>query len=136
MTLFFSSCACAQAHSAWANALHRKGLLLQRLNQRDKALEALILSVTAYPWNWSAWQAMVRCIKDKAELTRLRPLLPLHPMQAMLHLYYGSQLQAMEEEELDECDRLLTIFPGCPIIIGWKAHCLYIMKGTIFVHVL
>ncbi|CCA74733.1 related to CDC23-Subunit of anaphase-promoting complex (cyclosome) [Serendipita indica DSM 11827] len=108
--------------------LFLKGLLLQRLNHRDKALEVLILSVTAYPWNWSAWQAIVRCIKDKAELARLRPLLPVHPTQAMLNLYYASQIHAMEDEELDECDRLLTIFPGCPMIIGWKAHCLYMMK--------
>jgi anaphase-promoting complex subunit 8 len=49
----------------------------------------------------------------------------------MLQIYSGLERQAIEEEDLKDCDRLLTIFPNCPMIIGWKAHCLNILKGAL-----
>ncbi|KAG8858171.1 Anaphase-promoting complex subunit 23 [Serendipita sp. 411] len=108
--------------------LFLKGLILHRLNRRDEAIESLILSVTAYPWNWSTWEALSRCIKDRIELAKLRHLLPSHLTQLMFQVYSALEREAIEDEDLDECNRILTIIPDCPMVIGWKAQCLYILK--------
>jgi hypothetical protein len=49
--------------------LFRKGLVLLRMGRRDEAIEATILSIGSYPWNWSAWELLVSCIKDGEEVT-------------------------------------------------------------------
>jgi hypothetical protein len=49
--------------------LYRKGLVLLRTGRRDEAIEATILSIGSYPWNWSAWELLVSCIKDGEEVT-------------------------------------------------------------------
>lgn len=49
----------------------------------------------------------------------------------MLRLYSALERQALDEENLDDCDRLLGVFANCPMIIGWKANCLYQLKGEL-----
>lgn len=49
-------------------AQSRKGLALSRVGRREEAIEAAILSITGYPWNWSAWTLFMSCIKDGEEV--------------------------------------------------------------------
>lgn len=67
---------------------------------------------------------------NQTQLANIRHLLPAHPAHIMLQIYSGLERQVVEEEDVEECDRLLTIFPNCPMIIGWKAHSLYLLKGV------
>jgi hypothetical protein len=52
----------------------RKGLFLSRLNRREEAIESIILSIGGYPWNWSAWALLGRCIGDGEEVGQFVPL--------------------------------------------------------------
>jgi anaphase-promoting complex subunit 8 len=46
---------------------HSKGLVLNRVGRREEAIEAGILSISGYPWNWSTWLMLISCIKDGEE---------------------------------------------------------------------
>ena len=48
---------------------NRKALLLKRESRREEAIEALILSIGKYPWNWSAWVLLGTCISDRDEVS-------------------------------------------------------------------
>jgi hypothetical protein len=54
----------------------------------------------------------------------------------MLQVYSCLERQSLEEQDFELCDRLLTVFPDCPMIIGWKAHCLYVLKGTVHLEIM
>ena len=39
-------------------------MVLVRDQLYDKALPVLLAAIQRYPWNWSAWLALARCIKS------------------------------------------------------------------------
>ena len=45
-----------------ASLLYLYGIILVRKEQRDLALKYLIQSVNAFPYNWSAWLELSKCI--------------------------------------------------------------------------
>lgn len=63
----------------------------------------------------------------------LRHLLPSHPTQSMLQIYYNLEKQTAEEEEVEECDKLLAVFPGSSMILSWKAQALFHLKGKLLI---
>lgn len=44
--------------------LYLKGILLHRSSKRIEAMDALIKSLNANPWNWSAWLMLGVCVQD------------------------------------------------------------------------
>jgi anaphase-promoting complex subunit 8 len=45
-----------------------KALFLSRLERREEAIEAILLSLANFPWNWSAWCLLSSCINDGDEV--------------------------------------------------------------------
>ncbi|KAI9569620.1 hypothetical protein HD554DRAFT_2089548 [Boletus coccyginus] len=110
--------------------LFLKGLFLSRLNRREEAIESIILSIGGYPWNWSAWALLGRCIGDGEELSSLLPLLPLpasHPLVQFFQIKTMNELNSPTENELVMCDRLLgeDFFRGNPWVMSLRACVLY-----------
>jgi len=48
--------------------LYLLGVVLQALEAPEAARAALIQSVSAYPLNWSAWQALASLCRDKQQV--------------------------------------------------------------------
>ncbi|KAN0091102.1 hypothetical protein V8E55_004668 [Tylopilus felleus] len=110
--------------------LFLKGLFLSRLNRKEEAIESIILSIGRYPWNWSAWVLLGRCIGDGEELSSLLPLLPLpasHPLVQFFQIKTLNELNSPTENELLMCDRLLgeDFFRGSPWVMSLRACVLY-----------
>ncbi|KAF8554160.1 TPR-like protein [Imleria badia] len=110
--------------------LFLKGLFLSRLDRREEAIESIILSIGGYPWNWSAWALLGRCIGDGEELSSLLPLLPLpasHPLVQFFQIKTMNELNSPTENELVMCDRLLgeDFFRGSPWVMSLRACVLY-----------
>lgn len=60
-----SYCICTLGiFSIYALTTIRKGILLHRSSKRIEAMDVLIKSLNAYPWNWSAWLMLGVCIQD------------------------------------------------------------------------
>ncbi|KZT11024.1 TPR-like protein [Laetiporus sulphureus 93-53] len=89
--------------------LFLKALFLQRLHQRDRAIESALLSIAGYPWNWSAWMVLGECLNDGEETL--------------------NTLHSPTENELGLCDRLLSeeLFPQSSWIMALRASVLYHM---------
>ncbi|KAJ7287468.1 hypothetical protein C8J57DRAFT_1283989 [Mycena rebaudengoi] len=110
--------------------LFLKALFLSRLNRRDEAIEAALLSIAGCPWNWSAWTLLCSCIHDGEELSSLLPLLPLpatHPLVQLFQIKTLNELQTPSETEVSLCDQLLApdCFPNSLWIMGLRACTLY-----------
>ncbi|KAF8844349.1 TPR-like protein [Paxillus ammoniavirescens] len=110
--------------------LFLKSIFLSRLNRREEAIEGLISSIGGYPWNWSAWTLLGRCIGDGEELSSLLPLLPLtqsHPLVQMFQIRTMNELNSPTENELAMCDRLLgdDFFRGSAWVMSLRACVLY-----------
>ncbi|KAG9316570.1 hypothetical protein JVU11DRAFT_2623 [Chiua virens] len=110
--------------------LFLKGLFFSRLNRREEAIESIILSISGYPWNWSAWTLLGRCIGDGEELSSLLPLFslsPSHPLVQLFQIKTMNELNSPTENELMMCDRLLSedFFQGSPWVMSLRACVLY-----------
>ncbi|KAH7927147.1 TPR-like protein [Leucogyrophana mollusca] len=110
--------------------LFLKALFLSRLSRREEAIESIILSISGYPWNWSAWTLFGNCVGDGEEMSSLLPLIPLsgdHPLVQMFQIKTMNELHSPTENELAMCDHLLTddFFKGSPWVMSLRACVLY-----------
>ncbi|KAA1473901.1 TPR-like protein [Dentipellis sp. KUC8613] len=118
----------AEKNEPWG--LFLRGLFLSRLNRREEAIEACLLSLQRYIWNWSAWTLLSSLIKDGEELSNLLPLMPIPPTHPLVHFFQIHTLNALHqpsENELGLCDRLLgsDYFPNSMWIMSLRACVLY-----------
>ncbi|KAJ3729117.1 anaphase promoting complex subunit 8 [Lentinula guzmanii] len=110
--------------------LFLKAIFLSRLARREEAIEAAILSIAGFPWNWSSWTLLTSCIQDGEELTALLPLLPLPPTHLLVQMFQIrtlNELQSPTENEIALCDRLLGSenYPGSLWLMIQRATALY-----------
>ena len=49
---------------------YSKGILYQRIGQRDLALECFIESIRSNQFNWSCWLSIAACVSSTAEVSR------------------------------------------------------------------
>ncbi|PIL36102.1 transporter [Ganoderma sinense ZZ0214-1] len=110
--------------------LFLKAVFLCRLSRREEAIESAILSISQYPWNWSAWVALGDCLCDGDELSSMLPLLPLpasHPLVLMFQVKTLNTLNSPTDNELALCDRLLSedFFPRSMWIMALRGNVLY-----------
>ncbi|KZT62239.1 TPR-like protein [Calocera cornea HHB12733] len=102
--------------------LFLKGILLFRAKKRAEALEALILSIRAYPCNWSCWLQLGLCIDSAEEFTRLQALLPSHFMTRIFTIKMSVDLfTATLENTVEAVDTLLESFPLSSFLKAQKA---------------
>ncbi|KAK7059079.1 anaphase-promoting complex subunit cdc27 [Paramarasmius palmivorus] len=107
-----------------------KALFYRRLSRHEDAIQTLIESVSAYPWNWSAWTLLGDCIDTREELANVlsRLTIPLnHPAPLMLHLKIMNDLHSAHPQDLRICDQLLDQdhFPESLWLMTQRAKSLY-----------
>ncbi|KAH8080266.1 hypothetical protein BXZ70DRAFT_640964 [Cristinia sonorae] len=112
--------------------LFLKALFLLRLARREEAIESALLSIAAYPWNWSTWTLLGECLGDGEELLSLLSLIPLpqsHPLVQMFQIKTSNGLNNPTDAELNMCDRLLgeDYFPRSLWLMAQRACALYHM---------
>ncbi|THU95653.1 TPR-like protein [Dendrothele bispora CBS 962.96] len=114
--------------------LFLKSVLLAQLSMREECIEACLMSLAAFPWNWATWSLLASCVGDSEELTALLPLLPLpveHPLVQMFQVKTANDLDNPSEHEVGLCDRLLSpnYFPGSLWIMELRACALHHLRG-------
>ncbi|TCD69804.1 Anaphase-promoting complex subunit 23 [Steccherinum ochraceum] len=93
--------------------LFLKALFLLRLSRREEAIESALLSIAAYPWNWSAWTLLGECLGDGEEVTTLSSSTDPFATDTSISTYVPDQnIQQFEQPngtdaELSMCDKLL-----------------------------
>ncbi|KAJ7269324.1 hypothetical protein B0H12DRAFT_1229476 [Mycena haematopus] len=112
--------------------LFLKALFLFRLARTDEAIDCVLLSITALPWNWSAWQLLGDCIHDPTSLsTHLQKIMlpPSHPLVQIFMVRMMNELYSTTHTELEMCDTLLgpAFFPQSLYIMSLRANVLYNM---------
>ncbi|KAI5121571.1 hypothetical protein M0805_000751 [Coniferiporia weirii] len=110
--------------------LFLKALFLKRLARKEEAVEAAILSIKGYPWNWSAWLLLASCMGDRDELGAIIPLIDVpsdHPLIEFFKMKVIVDLHAPVEEDLIVCEYLLgaNFFPRSAWLMGLRAAILY-----------
>ncbi|KAF9529366.1 hypothetical protein CPB83DRAFT_852543 [Crepidotus variabilis] len=110
--------------------LFLKALLFSRLSRREEAIEAALLSIAGFKWNWSTWTLLASCIGDGEELSSLLQIIPVtsdHPLIQLFQIRTLNELHNPSENELQLCDRLLgsDFFPNSLWIMAMRAHVLY-----------
>lgn len=124
----------------------RKGVIYGALRRRAEATECLILSVRAYPWNWSCWLQLGAMIEDPEEVsgtllhkeqsngffqwTSLQEHLPEHPVTKMLALRILVEFNAPPETLDDSVNELTELFPHSLFIRSQKALLAYHHRGS------
>ncbi|KAF8204287.1 hypothetical protein K438DRAFT_1905448 [Mycena galopus ATCC 62051] len=84
--------------------LFLKALFLFRLARYGEAIDCVLLSITAVPWNWSAWQLLGDCIHDPESLsTHLQKIMlpPSHPLLQMFMVRMMNDLYSTTPAELE-----------------------------------
>ncbi|KAG9009733.1 Anaphase-promoting complex subunit 23 [Tulasnella sp. 427] len=105
--------------------LYLKGVIYGALRRRPEATECFILSVRAYPWNWSCWLQLGAMIEDPEEWTSLQEHLPDHPVTKMLALRILVEFNAPPETLDDSVNELTELFPHSLFIRSQKALLAY-----------
>ncbi|KAF8161139.1 hypothetical protein B0H34DRAFT_699614 [Crassisporium funariophilum] len=110
--------------------LFLKALFLSRLSRREEAIEAALLSIAGFRWNWSTWTLLGSCIGDGEELSSLLQLIPLppdHPLVQFFQIKTLNELHNPSDHEIQLCDRLLShdFFPNSLWVMSLKACALY-----------
>ncbi|KAF7337593.1 TPR-REGION domain-containing protein [Mycena sanguinolenta] len=110
--------------------LFLKALFLFRLARYDEAIDCVLLSIAALPWNWSAWQLLGDCIHDPKSLsTHLQKITlpPSHPLVQIFMVRMMNELYSTTQTELEICDTLLgpSFFPQSLFLMSLRANVLY-----------
>lgn len=109
--------------------LFLKGVLFSRLHKRIEAMDCLLMSVRAFPYNWSAWQELSRTLNNaNNEREQILDLLPDSFMSAFFLEYATRQATQADAANLDRIDALLTHFPGSTYLLTCRAQTLYLLQ--------
>ena len=104
-----------------------KGLRLE-----EKAQSALIQSVLAYPWNWSAWLELESFVTSSHKMIAILDQLPIdHVMTKcfQIHVSVGLDLYPLETV-LSLCDSVAKVFQDSSWLSAQRALIYYNHKGT------
>ncbi|KAJ7022056.1 hypothetical protein C8F04DRAFT_1049335 [Mycena alexandri] len=107
-----------------------KALFLFRLARYNEAIDCVLLSIIALPWNWSAWTLLGECIHDPKSLTSTVEQIMLaasHPLHQMFMIHMMNSLHTTSAAELEMADRLLSplFFPRSLWLMGMRANVLF-----------
>jgi len=100
--------------------------------RKSEALESAILSLRAYPWNWSCWKLLWDIVDDHDVIERMRHLLPSHdhPVTRIFLIGVMIESHAMTPELERDLDALVEMFPHSLHIRTLQAHYAYSIRGT------
>lgn len=107
--------------------LFLKGVILRKLHKRIDAMDCLISSVRAFPYNWSAWKELSRTLSLKnAEREQILDLLPASFMSVFFLEYSQRQSTQISAEHFERIDALLAHFPESAYLVTCRAQSLYL----------
>lgn len=107
--------------------LFLKGVILRKLHKRIEAMDCLISSLRAFPYNWSAWKELSRTLNQKnAEREQILDLLPSSFMSVFFLEYSQRQSTQIDLEHFERIDALLMHFPRSAYLLTCRAQALYL----------
>lgn len=107
--------------------LFMKGVILRKLHKRIEAMDCLLSSVRAFPYNWSAWKELSRTLNlNTAERDQILDLLPNSFMSAFFMEYSQRQSTQVDAVHFERLDALLAHFPRSAYLLTSRAQSLYL----------
>lgn len=101
--------------------LFRYGVALIHQKNTREALSKLVKSVSLFPYNWSAWQEILKCIDSLEKFRELAETLPRHLMGRIFNIYAQQEFYQHDKINLDEIDDILTFLPEFNFLTIQKA---------------
>ncbi|KAE8220218.1 hypothetical protein CF319_g6223 [Tilletia indica] len=101
--------------------LYLRGMIFRKLNRRIEAMDSLLKSVQAYPYNWSAWQELGHTISYE-EIEHIIDLLPESFMTSLFIERNSRDALNSSSINIDRIDALLTTFPDSAYLIMAKGQ--------------
>lgn len=103
-----------------------RGLVLKELGRAEEAARELCASVDEFPWNWSAWSALVSLTRSREMLDGLR----LRDHWARQFFLVEAMLELHEERDTvgQVLDPLFDQLPGSTHLLAAAARSLYIVR--------
>ncbi|GAA5878407.1 hypothetical protein JCM3774_002827 [Rhodotorula dairenensis] len=96
---------------------------------RLAALETLVNSVRAEPYNWSAWLKIAECLDGPEELEATLPFLPSGYPLLFFYVHCSLEIHAANDVLLDIVDELEQVFGReCSAVTGLRALVHYHMR--------
>ncbi|EPS37700.1 hypothetical protein H072_8540 [Dactylellina haptotyla CBS 200.50] len=108
--------------------LYLYGVVLLKQRNEKQAYEALVRSVSAYPYNWAAWDELKTITKSVDDVTRAMQDLPEHLITHFFHVLASQELYHVNEHVYSLVDQLSDIFPGSAWLKSQRALLLYHLK--------
>jgi anaphase-promoting complex subunit 8 len=107
--------------------LFLKGVILRKLHKRIDAMDCLLSSVRAFPYNWSAWKELCRTLNMRnGEREQILDLLPNSFMSVFFLEHAQRQSTQVDDAHLERIDALLSSFPECAYLLTSRAQALYL----------
>ncbi|KAK0529665.1 Anaphase-promoting complex subunit 8 [Tilletia horrida] len=101
--------------------LYLKGMIFRKLNRRIEAMDTLLKSVQAYPYNWSAWQELGHTISFD-EIRYIMDLLPESFMSSLFLEKNSRDALSDSNTNLERIDTLLATFPDSAYLLMAKGQ--------------
>ncbi|KAJ9072492.1 Anaphase-promoting complex subunit 8 [Entomophthora muscae] len=105
--------------------LYLLGIAARRLGRLETAQEALLFSIQMFPYNWSAWLELGKCINSRAEYLELLDRLPRCIVWDFFWVHMDSEFN-ISLDKLDVRIRTLkALFPTSQTVLIQQAMALY-----------
>ncbi|KAF3930393.1 hypothetical protein AA313_de0206370 [Arthrobotrys entomopaga] len=108
--------------------LYLYGVALLKQRNEKLAYQALVRSVTAYPYNWAAWDELKTIMKSMSEVNRAIEDLPEHLITHFFRVMVSQELYHVNETVHSLVDQLCEIFPRSSWLKSQRALLLYHVK--------
>jgi tetratricopeptide (TPR) repeat protein len=114
-------------------SLYLLGVVYNDLDNKERAAQALIESVCAYPYNWSAWLLLATVAPDATVIDQVQQSLDLSDAAAgtMLQLFAAHTLLAHQQNEQARqlYEELMQTFPSSTYVRGQIGLSYYNVRG-------
>ncbi|CAD6892698.1 unnamed protein product [Tilletia controversa] len=101
--------------------LYLRGMVFRKLNRRIEAMDSLLKSIQAYPYNWSAWQELGNTIAYE-EIEHIIDLLPESFMTSLFIERNSRDALNSSSTNIERIDALLTTFPNSAYLFMAKGQ--------------
>lgn len=105
--------------------LYLYGVALIHQKNTTEALARLLKSVSLFPYNWSAWQEMLKCIDSLEKFRDIAEALPRHLMGRIFNIYALQEFYQHDKTTLEEIDDILSFLPQFNFLTIQKALVYY-----------
>ncbi|KAK5662773.1 hypothetical protein OQA88_6181 [Cercophora sp. LCS_1] len=107
------------------------GMVLVKEKNDSAALEYLMRSVHAFPWNWGCWLEITNLIHRVEQLNKIAPHMPQNIMSFIFHANTAVNLYQQGHDLAASLNDLLDIFPTSSFLLTCKALLNYHSKDLL-----